>query len=281
MGKLLGLEILLMLATGLFAMWVIPALLGYPPAWTLLLVGLMMAMSFIGLYAMANLGGRKMGGTVRVAIGLVAYVAAFWGDLALVAANLYRGDTLPAVATYIRLAPALLGLLLLAAATVKARSGERGEVAGWALYAYALPMLGVRYLLVPLVAVNPVAQLMAMQAGAFYLFLRGLARLFMPTSAEGNEEAGPLIDRPVPDRIVGLVEGTTRRSARPFATRPDGSLDESAVSILCRPEDLPGVAARLREALGELPFTVQPGLEVEGKVELVIRPARAGELVQS
>lgn len=281
MGRLLGLEILLMLATGLFAMWVIPALLGYPPAWPLLLVGLMMAMSFIGLYALSNLGGRKMAGPVRVALGLVAYVAAFWGDMALVIANLYRGDALPGAATYFRLAPAVLGLLLPAVAAVRVRPGERGEAASWALYAYAFPMLGVRYLLVPLVAVNPMAQLMAMQAGAFYLFLRGLVRLLVPTSAEGNAQAEPLIDRPVPDRIVGLVEGTTRRSARPFATRPDGSLDESAISILCLPEELPSISARLQEALGELPFTVQPGLGAEGKVELVIRPARAGEFVQS
>lgn len=277
MGKLLGREILLMILTGLFAMWAIPVLLGQPPAWPLLLVGIMMAMSFIGLYALANLGGRKMPGPARVVLGLVAFVAAFWGDVALEVARLYRGDEAALASTYFRLAPALFGLCLVALAAGKAPAGERGDRVAWALYAYALPMLGVRYLLVPLVQVNWLAQLMAMQAGAFYLFLRGLIRLQAPTAVEGDTQAGPLMRRAVPDRIVGLVEGTSRRKARPFATRPDGALDESAISILCRPEDLPGVTAKLRQVLDGAPFTVESGLEAEGQVELVIRPAAAGE----
>lgn len=272
MGKLLGLEILLMLVTGLFAMLVIPALVGYPPAWPLFVVGFLMAMSYVGLYALANMAGRKMPGRARVIIGLMAYLAAFWGDLAMGVSTLQAGGPFPGATLYLRLAPALFGLVPAAVAALRSQRAARGETAAWALYAYAFAMLGVRYLLVPLVRVNWFAPLIAVQAGAIYLLLRGLLRIFLPTAAEGNAEAGPLVRRAMPDRIAGLVEGTTRRHARPFATRADGTFDESAISILCRPEDVPGVQAKLQEALTGQPFAVESGQAVEGKVELVIRP---------
>lgn len=273
MAKLFGIEILLMTLTGLFAMTLIPLLLGYPPDPTLFVVGFLMALSFVGLYALANMGGRKMPPRVRILLGIASYAVAFWGNIALLIGNLMGGTDFPAYMYYFWLAPPLFGLLVTGVAALRPHDGARGESAAWALYAYAFPMLGVVYLLVPLVKVNLIATLIAVQAGALYLLLRGLVRIFLPTSAEGNAEASPLMHRPVPDRVVGLVEGTTRRPARPWATRPDGSRDEEAISLLCRPEDLPGVTARVVEALKGQPFTVAPGEEVEGKIELVIRPA--------
>jgi len=277
---LLLIEIGFMLLAGLFAMAAVPWLRGFPPAWPLFLVGVLMTMSFIALYALANLGGKRMSTRLRLGIGLVAYTGAFWSDFTLAAGMLYRGDALPLRAGYVMLGPALLGLLLALVAALRAKPGERGAAAAAALYMYSLPMLGVRYLLVPLVSVNPWAQLIAVQTGAFYLFLRGVLRIYRPTSAEGNEQARPLMPRPVPDRVVGLVEGTTRRSARPFATRSDGTLDEQAISITCRPEDVPGVAQKVKEALADQPFLVETGVAANGKVELVIRPAQVAEARQ-
>jgi hypothetical protein len=280
MAKLFGIEILLMILTGLFAATVIPTLLGHPPDGLLFVVGFLMSLSFVGFYAMANLGGQKMRPRVRVIIGIAAYLLAFWGDVALLIGNLTRSLDRPAYLYYFWLAPLLFGLLLTATATLRPRGQSRGEAVAWALYTYAFPMLGVRLFLVRLVAVNQVAELIAVQAGAVYLLLRGLVRIFMPTSAEGNPEAAPLVHRPVPDRIVGLVEGVTRRNARPYATRPDGTCDEDAISLLCLPEDLPGVTAKLKEALRGEPFLVEAGVEAEGKVEVVVRPAPAGQSVQ-
>lgn len=277
MVKLLSIEILLMTLTGVFAATILPRLLGYPPALPLFVVGFLMALSFVGFYALTNLGGRKMPPRVRVILGVVSFLVAFWGDLALMVGSLTRSVDLPAYMFYFWLAPGLFGLLLVAVAALWPRDQSRGEAAGWALYAYAFPMLGIRVLLVPLVQVNQMAALIAVQAGALYLLMRGLVRIFMPTSAEGNLDAGPLLHRPVPDRIVGLVEGVTRRNARPYATRPDGSTDDQAISLLCKPEDLPGVMAKVKEALGNEPFLVETGIEVGGKVEIVVRPAPAGE----
>lgn len=272
MAKLLGIEILFMILIGLFAAFGIPAALGYPPAWPLFLVGFLMTMSFIGLYAIANLGGRKMKPAARTVVGLLSFAAAFYAPILLAAGALFRGERLGVVALT-NLLPVLPALLLPAVAALKAKPGQRGEAASWALYAYTFPSVGIWWVLLRLVEINPMAVLIAVHAGALYLFLRGLLRIFMPTAAEGNPDAAPLVLRPVPDQIVGLVEGTTRRRARPYATRADGSLDESAISILCRPEDLPGVSAKLQDALGSRPFTVETGQPVsEGQVELVIRP---------
>ncbi len=277
MLTLLLIEILFMLLAGLFTMGVLPWLRGFPPAWPLFLVGVLMTLSFIALYALANLGGKRMSTRLRLGLGAAAYLGAFWSDILLATGMIYRGDGLPPRAGYLLLGPALLGLVLPAVAALRAKPGARGSAAATAFYMYALPMVVIRYPLVWMVRVNPWAQMIAMQTGAFYLFLRGLLRIFRPTSAEGNEQAGPLVPRSVPDRIVGLVEATTRRSARPFATRPDGSLDQQAISITCRPEDLSGVSQRLREALGDQPFLVEKGVEEKGKVELVIRPATTNQ----
>lgn len=280
MAKLLGIETLLMILTGLYTATVLPLLLGHPVEWPLFTVGVLMALAFVGLYALANLGGQKMPARVRLLFGVASYVVAFWGDLVLVVSNYVRGVDVPNYLYFFSLAPALAGLLLSGVAALRPQNQVRGEAAAWAVYIYAFSMLGVRYLLVPLVEVNLMARLIAVQSGAFYLLLRGLVRILMPTSAEGNADAAPLIHRPVPDRIVGLVEGTTRRPARPFATRPDGSRDEGAISLLCRPEDLPGVTAKVEEALQGTPFVVQTGMETEGRVEIVIRPAPAVESAQ-
>lgn len=273
----MGLELLLTIIVGIFSMYALPAVLGYPPAWPLFVVGFLMALSFIGLYATANLGGRKMPPIARLVIGLASFAGAFWSDLLLLVVRLSRGDAATVAPLLLMALPALFCLLLLAVAGLRPAEGGRWASAAWALYAFALPMLGVRYLLVPLVGVNPIASVIAVQGGAVYLFLRGLLRIFVPTSAEGNLTVGPLIYRPVPDRIVGLVEGTTRRHARPFATRLDGTPDTGAISILCRTEDIPGVSAKLREALAGKPFKVEIGQMVEGQVELVVRPQSAAE----
>src|SRR5690606_8423683 len=129
--------------------------------------------------------------------------------------------------------------------------------------AYAVPLLAVRYLLVPLAGPGEAVLALAMQSGTFYFFARGLVRLALPTSAEGNPAAGPLIHRSVPDRVVGLVEATSRRRALPFATRADGSQDRGAIAIRCGVEEAAELADRLRAALAGHPVTVEPGRQAE------------------
>lgn len=254
MVRLLGLEALLMVLAGFYAVFVPPALLGYPPDGVLFVVGFLMALTFSGLYALANLVGHKMPAAARAAIGIAALGLAFVAD----------GSALAV--------PPLCGVALGLLGALRSEAGRRWEGALWAVYAFAVPMLGIRYALVPLAGTSSIVQVIAEQAGTLYLLLRGLMRIFMPTSAEGNSEAGPLLHQPVPDRIVGLVEGTARASARPYATRADGSLDESAISILCRPDELTAVAARLEAALAGHPYSLQVGETVGARVELVIRP---------
>lgn len=254
MARLLGLEALLMILCGAYAALVPPALLGYPPDGVLFVAGFLMALTFSGLYALANLGGSKMPAAARAAAGVLAL-----GALLAASETPLRAASACAVA---------LGLL----GALRTGAGRRWDGALWAVYAFALPMLGVRYLLVPLAGATGIVQMIAVQGGTLYLVLRGLLRIFLPTSAEGNSAAGPLVRQPVPDRIVGLVEGTARTSARPYATRADGTLDESAISILCRPEEVAAVAERLKAALAGQPYAVQVGERVEARVELVIRP---------
>lgn len=266
-----------MVLTGFLAMFGVPMLMGQTPGLPFFMVGFLMTLSFVALYAMANLGGRKMPSAVRLGIGLVAFPAALWGNLLSVVSPPAEGGVAAGWTQVILLIPILFGLILPVVAALKASLGKKGTAAIWAFYVYALPMLWVRFLLVPLVQVSSLAQLIAMQTGAFYLFLRGLVRIYVPTSAEGNPNAAPLVHRPVPDRIVGLVEGQSRHRARPFATRPDGSLDESVISILCRPEDVEPLSQKLRQALEGQPFTVTTGATVGGKVELVVGPEPAPE----
>lgn len=274
MARLMVSELLLVLLAGVFAAVGIPWLMGLPPDWPLFVVGFMMSMAYVAMYALANLAGKRLSARWKRVTGIVAFLAVFWGPI-LLAGNSLRAGFLPVRTAYVYLAAPLFGLLLEVLATLLPRSGRRpGESGAEALFAYAVPMVMVRYLLVPLVGVNPVAQLVAMQCGAVYLFGRGLVRLFAPTSAEGNLEAGPLVHRPVPDRVVGLVESLSRRSARPYFTLPDGSLDEQGLSVLCAPGEAEELAGRLRAALEGQPFSVEAGQVVEGKVELVVRPAQ-------
>ncbi|HYG59262.1 MAG TPA: hypothetical protein VD902_14465, partial [Symbiobacteriaceae bacterium] len=152
-------------------------------------------------------------------------------------------------------------------------SGKRAEQALWALFAFSAPMFLVRYLLVPMVSINLFLTVAAVQTGAFYLFLRGLFRVYAPNTVEVPVAgAEPLVKRrPVPDAVVGLLEGTLHRRARPYATLPDFSLDESAVSLLVRPDEVEQAVSKAAEALQDRPFDVEPGVAQSQWVELVIR----------
>lgn len=272
MGRLMVSELLLVLLTGLFAAVGIPWLTGRSTDWMLFIVGFMMAMAYVAMYALANLGGKRLSPKVKGIVGALSFVAVFWGPLLLAWSRAGQG-TLTLRIAYMYLAAPLFGLLLAVLAPAVPRGGRTpGEAAAESMYAFAVPMLMVRYLLVPLLGVNEVAQLVALQCGAVYLFGRGLVRLAAPTSAEGNLEARPLVHRPVPDRVVGLVESLSHLKARPYFTLADGTQNEEGISLLCQPGELDGVADRLRTALNEQPFTVSRGEPVEGKVELVIRP---------
>lgn len=266
MGKLLAREALLVALAGLLGMYFIPALFSKPPEFRLFLVGVAMGLTFMPMYAIAVLGGNKMPHRVRSWIGVLAFVGAFAWDWLIGAAGLMAADV-PWQVWFMTFAPSTYGLIL----AVLGLGRPGGALT--ALFAYSLPMALVRWTLVPMVSVNGVLMALVYQTGAIYLFLRVLIRLFWPTSVEGGESDGPLVRRAVPDRVVGLVEGTSRRPARPYATAVDGSLDESAISILCRPDDAAGVAARLQQVLEGHPFEVSPGVEAErGQVEVVIRP---------
>jgi hypothetical protein len=76
----------------------------------------------------------------------------------------------------------------------------------------------------------------------------------------------------VPDAIAGLAEGTLRKRARPWATRPDGSEDETAISLVVPAAEVEGAVHKLAAALEGKPFTAEPGQPVKGGVEIVVRP---------
>jgi len=251
MAKLLGSELVLVLLTGLFAALGAPWLSGRPASFALFLVGLLMATAFVGLYALANLAGRRLRPAVSLAVGGAALVLTLWRPA--------DGVT------------HLVGVAAGALLTLLGAAFRRG--AGSSLFAYAVPLLAAHYLLLPLLGPVQAARQVAAQCAVFYFFGRGLVRLAAPTSAEGNPEAGPLVHRPVPDRVVGLVEATARRRARPYATRADGSRDEGAISILCPAAEASALADRLREALAAYPVVVTPGPEEEHGAQLVIRMA--------
>lgn len=250
--RLLIVELLLLLGTALFAAAGVPWLSGRSPSWPLFLVGFLMGMAFVALYALANLAARSLREPVLLAVGLAA--------LGL----LYIG---PGQAAAVHWTPLAAGLVLPALGLVLRRR------AGSSLYAYAVPLLAVRYVLVPLAGSGEFVHQLALQSGTFYFFFRGLVRLAFPTSAEGNLSAGPLVRRPVPDPVVGLVEATSRRRALPYATREDGSRDEEAISVRCSRTEAAGLAERLRAVLKDHPVTVAEGVATGDEVELVIRMA--------
>lgn len=270
MGKLLGREAALVAVVALFSMYVIPSFFDQPPAVTLGLVGLMMGLTYMALYAMVVLLGIRIPAGIRYWLGPIAWVMAFWGDLVIYEKLTWAQARVDLRATYVFLAPGVYGLVVPALAALRADMGKRKDAALDALYAYSVPMLLVYLLLRPMVRVNEIAMMLSVQAGAIYMFLRVLVRIYWPGSVEGGS-GGPLVHRPVPDAIVGLVEGTTGRSARPYATMRDGGKDHEAISVLCRPDEVFGVVERLVAALKEKPFQVKPGQHVDGKVEVVVK----------
>lgn len=249
MTRLLVSELILVLLTGAFAALGAPWLSGRPSSWPLFVVGVLMAMAFVALYALANLAGRRLRPGAGLAVGAAALALTLWRPL--------DGAT--------HLVGAAAGLLL------AVLGAALGRGAGGSLYAFAAPLLAVRWLLAPLLGPFRAAQLVVVQCGVFYYFGRGLVRLILPTSAEGNPEAGPLIHRPVPDRVVGLVEGISRRRARPYATREDGSRDENAISVLCRAPEAPALVDRLQAALAGHPVTVALGPQEGQSAQVVVR----------
>ena len=272
MGRLLAREAALVLLSGIFGWIVLPAMMGRPPALALLWAGLVMSLTFMAMYAMSVLAGNKMPPRVRHWLGPIAWVGAFLPELGLFFRLMRDGAALQPSALYLSVAPPLFGLLLTALAAAQAPPDDREGVAMSALYAYSFPMLGVMWLLVPMVGANLIAATLARQSGAIYMALRVLVRIFWPGSVEGDATAPPLVVRRVPDRVVGLVEGMARRRARPVATLPGGALDEGAISVLALPDEVPEVVTRLEGALQNRPFQVSPGEAVDGRIEIVVRP---------
>jgi len=257
-ARLLTAELVLLALTAVFAAAGAPLLSGRPPAWPLLSVGFLMALAFSALYALANLAARRLPQPVLLAAGLLALLAVLLGSGGGGRAVAGLSDALALAA----------GLALLALG----RALRRG--AGASLWAYAAPLAAVRYVLVPLAGSGDLVRALAVQSGAFYLFLRGLVRLAFPTAAEGDPAAGSRLRHPVPDRVVGLVEATARRRALPYATLADGSRDEEAIAVRCRPAEAAELAERLRAALQGQPVAVTRGVQVGDEVELVIRMVR-------
>jgi hypothetical protein len=274
MGKIFLREIALILLSGLIAWWFIPALLGQPPAAPLFMVGLLMGLTFGPAYGVGLLGGQKMPAVVRSVLGVLAWVFTFWNDFVMVVSRLATGLELSGSAAYMRLAPGLFGLLLAVLGALRPQGSRRGAGALWALYAYSFPMAIVRWALVPMISVNVVLAAIAMQAGALYMLAHGLFRLFSPVSVETDTPgAEPLVRRrPVPDFLVGLAEGTLHKRARPFATQPDGGLDETVVSLAVAPDEVEGALQKLTAVIGDKPFEAVAGERVGEHVEIVLRP---------
>lgn len=276
MGKVMLRESILILLTGLVSWLLIPALLRQPPAAPLFLIGIVMGLTFAPMYGVGLLGGRKMPAVVRGWVGVFAWVLTFWMADFIVLLGLWRtGRHATGAALYLIAAPGLFGLVLAALGAWKSTAGRRLVDGLWALYAYSFPMAIVRFALVAMVKVNLVLATIALQAGALYMLAHGLIRLFAPVSVESDDaaEAGPLVRRrPVPDFVVGRAEGTLRRQARPFATLSDGGIDERAISFLVSAGEVEGTVQKLKAALAETPFAIEPGERVDQQVEVVVRP---------
>jgi hypothetical protein len=273
MVNLLGREALLVLLVGLLAVFYIPPLvIGRVGDTGLFLVGLVMGLTFMAIYAMAVLLGNKIPGKWRHWFGAFAWVGTFANDLFLYVGLRRGGYVVEPTATYLALSPGLLVVLLMVLTALRSPRVERSGALMDTLYAYSLPMLTIRNLLIPLAGGGLLVTNMVLQLGAFYTGARVLVRIFWPGSVDGNLTAPLLVQRYIPDAVVGLVEGTARRRARPYATGQHGELDETVVSILCRPEEAPVLVEQLNAVLADRPFQVSPGQTVSGQLELVIRP---------
>lgn len=118
-------------------------------------------------------------------------------------------------------------------------------------------------LLVPLLGgSSEVLRNLVVRLVALYVGLRILSELVWP--------AVPVRRPVIKDQVVAKAERLLARTARPYATRPDGSLDEEAVSFLVEPAEAEPCRSALAEALAPFPVVVR----LEG-AELVIRPALA------
>lgn len=277
MGKVLVRESVLLVLCGLFSGVGIPLMLSQPPAAGPFFVGLFFGLTYIALYAMLLMLGKRMSAATRGWMAAIAWAATFLAaDYAMLVRVILSGGQLAGATLAFQVVPGLFGLMLAALAAQREPAGSRLEAGLWALFMYAGPMFFVRNILVQLVTANPFLMITAVQTGAFYMFLRGALRVYSPNTVEMlSPGAGPLVKRPVvPDAIVGLLEGTLHKRARPYATLPDGTLDDGAVSVLCKPNEVEGAAAKMQEALEDKPFAVEPGATVHGWVELVVRPRR-------
>lgn len=272
MGKVMMREVMLLLVTGLYGWLVIPVLMGQPRALPLLYIGLFLGLTFMPLHALTLMIGKRLSNLWRWWVGLFAWMFAFGSTIQLVVMVLTEGARLAPRALALEVVPPLLGLLLPVMAAVWAPAGQRGRSAAWALLFYSLPMWIVRDVLLRIVGPSLILTVMGMTGGALYMFLHGVLRIVAPTPAEDETRTAPLlVRRPVPDAVVGLVEGTLHRSARPYATTAEGT-DNRAISVLCSPDEVEAVREKLTAALGERPFTVSRGEAVKGQVEVVIRP---------
>lgn len=183
---------------------------------------------------------------IAVLIGLITYVRAGQGFafaaigfiLSLAAAGVYAmGHALTA---RLPLRPLLKRLL----------SALSGLLLGWLLL---VPLLG---------GSSDAIRTLVVQLVALYVVLRFVSELAWPVVP---------VRRPViKDQVVALAERLLARGARPYATRPDGSLDEEAVSFPVEPAEAEACRGALAEALSPFPVAVR----LEGP-ELVIRPAPA------
>lgn len=252
MIRLLVREAVLVALTGLIVRYLLPRLLGIPAAPAFLAVGFMFALTIMSLYAMTVLAGNRLPPRYKGALGaaalpLVALPGAPWGAGV-------PGLLLPALAALLRPHP----------------GQSRADAAMEALYAYAIPMAAVRWLLVPLVGENPGLAAIGLNAGVAYLAMRGLVRIAWPLSAEGNREGAPLIHRPVPDWVVGLVERASGLHALPFALRADGSRDQSGISLRCDRAEAEDLLKRVRRAIADTPFQAEPGPEAGAQAQIQI-----------
>jgi hypothetical protein len=262
MGKVLAREALLVVLVGLFSWLGVPALLGEPPGLPLLVIGVLLALTFMPLYSVALGVGKRLPHVWRMWLGAFAWLSAFAGNLGM----LRLASRYSPAALVTELAPMTFGLLLVVLAVASARGERRNEAGAFALFLYSLPMLVIRELLARAVSYSLVLTQIAILGGALYFFVHTLLWMYSPSPAEVEHPEGPLLRRrPVPDAVVGLVQGTLHRAAQPYGA------DDSAIVVFCKPDEVEGAVERLTAALAGRPFEVTKGSSVGNKVEIVVR----------